>query len=120
MIFRLYQSDDKETCLNLLKSNQPHYFNQEDLHEFEVWLDTGQMETYWVLIDHDEAVGCGGVFINTERGEAGLAWGMIKRAYHQRGYGKALTEFRLRALAKLAPYPVKLCTSQHTYQFYPE
>lgn len=118
MRFRLYQSSDRETCLALLRSNQPLYFNQDDQRDFEEWLDHGQTETYWLLIHHEKPVGCGGIFINHERAEAGLAWGMIHQAHHQQGYGAALTTFRLGEISKRVSYPVKLCTSQHTYRFY--
>ena len=118
MQFKLYQKEDKMTCLNLLKSNQPLYFNHHDLYDFEEWLETGQMETYWVLMQDHKAIGCGGIFINHELQEAGLAWGMIHHEYHQYGYGRRLVEFRLNEISKRVSYPIKLCTSQHTYRFY--
>ena len=118
MIFKPYQVSDKLNCLNILKSNQPQYFNEEDLNEFEDWLENGQMETYWILIDQGKKRGCGGIFINDQKQEAGFAWGMIHKDDHRQGYGTALTQFRLKELAKRVSYPIRLCTSQHTYQFY--
>ena len=116
--FRLYQESDRAICLDLLKTNQPDYFNADDFHDFGEWLSTGQMNTYWMILIDSQPIGCGGIFINEEKKEAGLAWGMINRLHHGQGYGTELTLFRLRELTKRVSFPVKLCTSQHTFKFY--
>ena len=113
--FRLYQENDRSTCLALLKSNQPDYFNTHDLDDFGEWLSTGQMNTYWILLIDSQPIGCGGIYINEHKKEAGLAWGMIHRSYHGQGYGTDLTLFRLHELTKRVSFPVRLCTSQHTF-----
>lgn len=69
--------------------------------------------------ENGEAIACGGIFIDEEKNEAGLAWGMVKGSHHKKGYGKQFTIYRLALLKETWPSAThKIETSQHTEGFY--
>ena len=113
-----YQREHKEACIKVFRSNIGKYFAEEELAEFEEFLDT-KVETlkYFVMISADKVIGCGGYYVRGD--EVRLNDGMIDQSEHKTGAGVQLLEFRLNA-AKLE-YPNKdigIDTSQHTEGFF--
>jgi predicted GNAT family N-acyltransferase len=115
-----YTSAHRQACLEIFESNQPRYFAEEEKSGFLEWLDGHTDDNpYFVVKDNDEAIACGGIFLDAERNEAGLAWGMVHGRHHKRGYGKQFTLYRLALLRETWPDVVhKIETSQHTEGFY--
>ncbi|WP_346319680.1 GNAT family N-acetyltransferase [Chitinophaga sp. YIM B06452] len=115
-----YTSAHRQACLEIFESNQPRYFAEEEKPGFMEWLDDHTDENpYFVMKDKDETVACGGIFLDSEHNEAGLAWGMVHGRYHKQGYGKQFTLYRLALLSETWPGAVhKIETSQHTEGFY--
>ncbi len=118
MEIQLYSKEKFDQCVEIFISNQPKYFAEYELAEFEVFLE--KMTTshpYFVVIDDGMVTACGGYakFQN----QMVLTWGMVRRDLHGKGYGKALTLYRLDVIkAEYANSSVMIDTSQHTKGFY--
>ena len=113
-----FKPEFKTDCLAVFKSNIPKYFAEHELEEFTTWLDTGQVDTYYVVKSEGKIVGCGGIYLDPEKNKAGFAWGMIHQDYHKQGFGKAFSEFRIKKIKEMSDLPIYLVTSQYTYEFY--
>ncbi|PZD79345.1 GNAT family N-acetyltransferase [Mesonia sp. K7] len=121
----LYTSEDLPKCLEIFDSNCPSYFNEHERFEFENFLKENKFP-YWLVTEGDKIVGCGGIYISDtdfERAEfdkeVGFAWGMIHQDEHKKGYGKALSKFRIQFLKENFPdYQKVLRTTQNTNKFF--
>jgi ribosomal protein S18 acetylase RimI-like enzyme len=118
MEFRRYKPEDKQSCLDLFRSNQPKFFTEPELADFERFLDT-QSDDYFVVTDNGHVVACGGFWVDRESGIARLCWGMVENARHHEGIGKLLLDARLDLLRRTPEVrAVALETSQHTFGFF--
>lgn len=121
IVSRPYMPDDFCACLAIFDSNVPTFFAHEERTDFYQFLGSinAKDRPYLVLICKGSVIACGGLVAETEKRQAGLAWGMVDRAFHGRGLGTSLTKARL-ALARATPNiaEVMLETSQHTRGFY--
>lgn len=113
-----YKAEYKSDCLNVFNSNIPKYFAEHELDEFVMWLETGQLDNYYVVRLGDDIVGCGGIYLDQENNKAGFAWGMIHQDHHNNGFGKVFSEFRIDKIKEASNLPIFLVTSQHTFEFY--
>ena len=113
-----YKTDYRENCIQIFKTNLPKFFANEELKQFEQFLD--QIDDHYYVVEISGCpVGCGGIFFDEMSNQAGLSWGMVDANYHGQGIGKLLTSFRLDLLKKLYPEKIiKIETSQHTVAFY--
>lgn len=123
--FKPYESKYKEGCMNAFKSNVPDYFVQEEIAEFENFLDKlvkqdDLLSTYYfVLGTDDRIVGCGGFGDKEDTHSITLAWGLIHRDFHKIGLGKLLLEYRIRQFRQIYPdASLFLDTTQFTYTFF--
>ncbi|MFB9992662.1 GNAT family N-acetyltransferase [Deinococcus oregonensis] len=119
MAIRDYHPEDRAACLAVFRSNTPDYFTDDEVAEFETFLDT-MTDPYFVLELEGQIMACGGVFVRRDGQTAGLAWGMVHRAQHRQGYGRALLDRRLTWLGVHAPHvtAVTIETSQHSAPFF--
>lgn len=109
----------KERCIEIFKSNMPKFFAAEELQPFIDFLDRDVEDNYFVVEKEGQIVACGGIFLEEETDEGGLAWGMVQIDQHKTGIGKMLTVYRLNLLKDVYPGKVyKVDTSQHTAGFY--
>ena len=129
-----YKAHHHAACMAIFDSNCPHYFDPRERSLFDNWLNhlegVGDPKTpaamvpvrhaeYMVMPEGEGVVACGGFYVPKEADEGRLAWGMVARAHHNKGYGTRLFEMRKEAI--LGDWPgctVTLGTSQHTYPFY--
>jgi len=134
MTIREYKPGDKESCIEIFKSNYPKYFDKSELDLFGQWLDhqgsgaayqsptytNSEKDAYYVIELPDAGViGCGGFYIAKDQKEVRLAWGMIHSDFHKKGYGTALFKYRKDIIEKNWPgHVLTMGTSQHTYAFY--
>lgn len=116
---REYEPKDKAACITIFDSNVPEYFSDAEREEFIEWLDKEDRAPYFVLVEGNEILACGGIYEDTEKQVIGLAWGMVLYSKHKQGLGKQLTLHRLELMDRLFPhYDQHLGTSQHTEAFY--
>ena len=118
MEIQSYSKEKFDPCVDIFVSNLDKYFAEYELDEFKTFLDyAATSNTYYVVVDEGAVTACGGY---EKMGDVvGLTWGMVKRNLHGRGYGKALTVYRLNAIK--VEYPgtaILIDTSQHTKGFY--
>jgi GNAT superfamily N-acetyltransferase len=118
MIARQYETADREECLHIFDSNTPWYFLPEERIQFEQFLDRLR-GPYFVVIDEDDLVGCGGFATGRVSGQADLCWIIVRRDEHGHGVGNFLvTACVSEILALDGCRSVRLETSQHTSQFF--
>ena len=96
---REYNIRDKEACLIALKSNVPQFFAEDEINLFEIFLDTfenklGSNKTYfYVIVLANEIIGCGGFGDKDNTGIISLAWGLINKDFHKKGFGELLLKY---------------------------
>jgi N-acetylglutamate synthase-like GNAT family acetyltransferase len=117
MQIRPYKSEDRESCLELFKSNIPKFFLQSEMADFEEFLAKYTKDVYWVLEDSGKILASGG--IGVRNGEGRLHYGIVANDWHRKGLGSRLVRFRS---AKLIENPdvvaISLDTSQHNPEFF--
>lgn len=122
MKLRDYRPSDKAACLAIFDSNLPEYFAKHERLDFEEFLDAPTC-TYFVIesdTDPRAIIACGGYHYDAETHKAIMCWGMVTRAHHKTGVGKALLVGRLTKLcaASNGQAVLTLNTSQYTYGFF--
>jgi len=118
MELRPYSPLDCDSCLAVLDSNTPCFFDPSARHEFEAFLDR-QDCSYFVMEHEGAIVGCGGYAIVQEQALARLVWGMVRADSQKLGLGRYLLLFRLREITKAGGIQtVHLDAPRHSAQFY--
>jgi ribosomal protein S18 acetylase RimI-like enzyme len=120
-IIRDYTQADKNSCIEAFKSNIPVHFAQEEIADFEQFLmrieGADHRTLFYVVVYDDKVVGCGG--FGDKDNIISLAWGLLHKDYHKKGFGEKLLLYRLEQIKKLYPgFPLVLDTSQHVYGFF--
>jgi ribosomal protein S18 acetylase RimI-like enzyme len=118
MKIRPYSESDFDQCVSIFVSNFDKYFAEYELAEFKTFLAyAATSNTYYVVVDDEAVVACGGFEKFNE--QMVLTWGMVRRDLQGKGYGKALTLYRLDAIkTENDNIIVMIDTSQHTMGFY--
>jgi predicted GNAT family N-acyltransferase len=116
----VYHPKHKEACLVVFKSNMPKYFLLEELTDYDQWLDEKASNgRYFVCLQENQVVACGGYFYDEDREKAGLSWGMVNAELHGTGIGTQLTTYRVQKMKEAFPDSTYMIdTSQHTAPFY--
>ena len=115
---RPYALQDREACLAIFDGNTPDYFAPTERAEFAAFLDAGSVDYLVLETTADVVIGCGGYYVNSAGGVAGLAWGMVDRTWHKRGIGRVLLEARLAQLRRSDAVLVRVNTSQNSRGFF--
>lgn len=119
MVIRNYSPCLKSDCLSIFDSNVPQLYKPSEKEEFCHWLDYHAKDQFYVLSEKDEIVACGGIYINFSAGNAGLVWGMVDSAHYGKGYGQALTTYRLQQLLeKASNHSMRISASQYSSQHF--
>lgn len=120
---RAYQPEDREACLAVFDTNIPKFFSIEERAAFADFLDRAPGRYAVVCDDGGTIVGSGGLAGSLyDPSAAALTWGMIDARRHGQGFGRALTEERLRWLEGMPEFAafevVRIDTSHETEAFY--
>lgn len=124
---RPYTPEDKLACLEAFKSNVPRAFTESEIADYEHFfdlyaeMDKGENATtlYFVLEYEGRVVACGGFGDRYRNGIITLTWGLVHQAYHKRGLGAMLLEFRLGEIRKrFLGKTVYIDTTQHSAPFF--
>lgn len=129
MQIRPYTANDHSSCMEIMRSNTPAFFAENEVELFDRWLEAQEVgrlehpvsekEVYFVLEKDHVILGCGGYLLVKDTNEIFLAWGMVHRQYHGTGLGKALLEFRIDAISTNHPDRViALSTTQDIAPFF--
>ncbi|MGV3612466.1 MAG: GNAT family N-acetyltransferase [Fluviicola sp.] len=125
---RKYRSSDKDFCMEIFKTNVPKYFTLEEVNEYDRFLtklaDAEALDNppYFVMELDNQLIGCGGFGEKNDidgTPSITFVWGMVDRAYHKKGFGEQLLQFRLAEIPLHFPgKPVILDTTQFSYTFF--
>ncbi len=98
---RPYDPLDKSACLHAFISNVPLYFTQGEIALFEAFLDKfqdikdGKLEDgthYYVLLENERVLGCGGFGHHDDSDIIFMAWGLVHNDFHKKGFGEKTQE----------------------------
>jgi len=122
-LIRPYKTHDKQDCLDTFKSNVPDFFSENEIADFEAFLDrleTGIPKTqFFVIEDEKRIVGCGGFGDKDNKNIISLAWGHIHKNEHKKGLGQQLLTYRLALIKQIySQLPLLIDTTQFSYGFY--
>jgi hypothetical protein len=115
--YRPYRAEDAGRCLSVFRGNTPDFFLPAEEPEFSRFLEALPGPFRVLEAPGGAVVACGGV---AWRGDgAVLCWGMVERARHRSGLGRALLRARLLlAFETYGPCLVRLSTSQKSRDFF--
>lgn len=123
-----YSPEYRQGCIDAFVSNTPKYFTLEEVGQFREWLDylegitdlyPGEENRYFVVLQNQQLIACGGFGYNPSTKKATLAWGLVHNDQHKQYIGSALLSYRLNQIATLFPEAtVQLDTTQHAYAFF--
>ena len=115
---REYTIDDRETVLNLLRLNTPHYFSPEEEKYLVHYLDH-EIEFYYVIEVERQIVGCGGINVFEEENLARISWDFLHPEFQGKGLGTKLLEHRIEKIQSMKHIKTIIVrTSQMAYKFY--
>lgn len=122
-LVREYKPEDKQFCLKAFESNIPEFFVQDELIDFDNFLNriaTENINTkYYVVVHNNQIIGCGGFGDKDNKSVLSLTWGLIDKSYHKKGFGALLLKHRLDEAKRLFPeLPMVLDTTQHSFGFF--
>lgn len=121
-VIRAVEHQDLIGCQRLIESNTPRYFAVEEQQEFTADLQRrwsqpeGRQWPYFVLVTNQQVRGCGG-YAQLKDGTATLIWGMVNRAEHGQGLGRALLSYRLWHMPA-SIHTVEIDTTPESFGFY--
>lgn len=125
---RIYNHKDRIACLNAFISNVPRYFTRDEISLFEAFLDKfqnvqdGKREDgthYYVLLENERVIGCGGFGHHENSDIIFMSWGLIHNDLHKKGFREALLKYRIEQIKRIHPEAgIGLDTTQHSYLFF--
>ncbi len=117
-IIRNYKKSDKESLLEILKSNIPTYFSPKEVKDFIHYLDH-EIDFYYVLEFQNKIIGSGGINIPKDKNIGIISWGLIHPDFQKQGFGTLLLKHRISELQKIKKVDkIIVRTSQHVFPFY--
>lgn len=122
-IIRTYNKTDKNDCIAAFKTNVPEYFTEDEIIDFEKFLtklENGNVQTrFYVVEENNTIIGCGGFGDKDNTGTISLAWGLVHKHFHKKGFGKKLLLHRLEQIKLHYPeLPVVIDTTQYSFGFF--
>lgn len=120
---REYTNGDKLECIEAFKSNVPIYFSEQEVHDFTFFLERIENGIddipYFVLAYNQKIIGCGGYEKDKSNKIYALAWGLIHKDFHNKGFGEQLLSYRLEKIKQFdSQSSVIIDTTQHSAGFF--
>lgn len=115
---RDYETKDKDEVINLLRLNTPEYFSVEEEADLNRYLET-ERELYYVVLDEQKIVGCGGINFADNNTTAKISWDIFHPDYQGKSLGTKLLKHRINKLNSIdGIQKITVRTSQVAYKFY--
>ncbi len=115
---RPYQAKDKAQVITVFKQNTPDFFDPTEQKDLEEYLQE-YGNTYFVMLDKDKIIGCGGYHIEGNKATGRLSWDFFDPKYKGEGLGRQMINHCLEGLNALPKLQnISVWTSQLAYQFY--
>ena len=115
---REYAPSDKPQLLEVLKLNVPKYFAENEIKDFDVYLET-KIEKYFVVELESKVIGSGGINFDKEYKNSKISWDFIHPDFQGKGIGTKLLQHRIIVLKSIKSIEsISVRTSQQAFQFY--
>lgn len=115
---RKYQAKDKPFLIGILKQLVPTYFAENEINDFENYLDH-EIEQYFVVEVNRKIIGSGGINFENDFKTGKISWDFIAPEYHGKGIGELLLNHRINILKSMPDIDsIRVRTSQLSYTFY--
>lgn len=115
---REYRPEDENKIMEVFLENVPKYFAAHEAEEFRMFLREGPSNYYLILVSGN-ITGAGGFDFTADRQSAYLCWGFLAPAYHGKGIGRQLLDFRIKKISGNEHVTsLKVRTSQLAYKFF--
>ncbi len=118
IIIRSYNNRDRSSLIAILKRNIPKYFHEDEVKDFEKYIDEWSDIYYTVLFNEQIAGGVSWVPEKKQK-SAVIAWIFFDPAFHGKGLGTESVNYCLSAMRKekdIEKFRVR--TSQLIYPFF--
>ena len=117
-MIRPYRRSDKEQLLTIFKGNTPKYFDKEEAHDFDDYLEQ-RAATYLTIELDNTIVGGTGYYVNEADKSGRITWIFFDPGYSSQGLGKQAVEHCLNILGKdKRVEKFIVTTSQLAYRFF--
>ncbi len=117
-LIRPYVTQDKSILIDLLRLNTPKYFGIEEENDFILYLEN-EIESYFVVEENQQIVGCGGINLNLEKRFGIISWGIIHPDFQGQKIGSELLKYRIEFLKRAYDLEkIIVRTSQLVFRFY--
>ena len=119
MRVRSYAPSNGEACLKLFQDLVPNFFTKREQTDFAAWLYSNPPH-YYVVVDQEKVIGCGGIALKEDGKTATLCWGLVGLKHHRRGIGSLLLRHRLAEITACFPKAKRVClvTTQKVQHFF--
>lgn len=122
-IIREYLSNDHNDCIEVFKSNVPDYFANQEIQDFENFLaniEKGKENVRFYVVQYNQKIiGCGGFVKMNDDSLFALAWGLVHKDFHGRGFGEKLLQHRIEQIKQIKPkFSLEIDTTQYSKGFF--
>lgn len=118
LTFRPYLPADREACMAVFMSNTPQYFAVEEAPDFQSFLERRPCP-YFVVLQNEQVVACGGYGVDPAKNTIVLAWGMVHADLHKQNIGSFMLVERLKAIhQEHGESVIQIDTSQYSKGFF--
>jgi [ribosomal protein S18]-alanine N-acetyltransferase len=113
-----YNKLHHSSLIEILRLNTPTYFDESEESDFVEYLEH-HLEHYFVVENEGKIWACGGFNLWEEGTIARISWDIVHPEAQGKGYGSALTKFRIAQIQQIPTVKVIwVRTSQLAYLFY--
>jgi N-acetylglutamate synthase-like GNAT family acetyltransferase len=115
---REFETKDKNEVIDLIRLNTPQYFAVDEEEDLKKYLET-ERELYYVLLNDQKIVGCGGINFADNNTIGKISWDILHPEYQGKSLGTKLLKHRLDKLNSINGIKkITVRTSQVAYKFY--
>lgn len=129
MVIHNYLPSDEFQVRGILLSNIPNgYFVLDDMKMLDNWITAQNkgipayppsVSDYFFVLETDKVIGCAGFYVLEDERRTHFTWGMVDGAFHNKGLGKILFQYRVDKVKELYPgFKITLGTSQYTFKYF--
>ncbi|MEQ9593652.1 MAG: GNAT family N-acetyltransferase [Cyclobacteriaceae bacterium] len=115
---RPYKDADRDEVLRVFRMNIPEFFDPNEEEDLTNYLREFS-STYFVMLDGDKIIGCGGHHFEKDGTTGRLSWDFFDPNYKGKGLGRAMISHCLEEIRKKPELKkIAVRTSQLAYRFY--
>ncbi len=121
MQFNAFEPKHRNACLAICRSNIPKYVLPHEEADFLDFLARHQQyDCRYIVLEHaGRVIAWGGLYLQSDKQQETMCWGLVHRKWHLRGLGRYMVLYRLSWLRQHPEIDlVKMDTTQHTFQFF--